>query len=151
MINLKMNNSNILKACESICLFTIICAGYSFLSLINLCYDLGKDNTDTFIWLVAIEGIRLYAMAFISILFCVMAYNAKKGIVFHRRNGKILNATGWSTLIAASLTAIIMRFSPLPFSLTDVMLLVLLGLFMKFIAMLFEIGIRMREEQDLTI
>jgi hypothetical protein len=146
-----MKKRSLLKACEGICIFTVMCAVYSFTSIYTLCYDLGKDTTDTFIWTVTIEAIRLYAMVFISILFCVMAYNAKKGIVFDRRNAKILNATGWSTLIAASATAIVYRFSPLPFSLADIMLLVLLGLFMNFIAMLFEIGIRMKEEQDLTI
>lgn len=146
-----MKNRSLLKACQGICVFTIICSAYSFMSIHTLCYELGKDTTGIFIWTIIIESIRLYAMIFISILFCVMAYNAKRGIVFDRRNARILNATGWSTLIAASATAVIYRFSPLPFSMTDIMLLVLLGVFMNFIAMLFEIGIRMKEEQDLTI
>ena len=78
---------------------------------IMLSYELGKDNTDTFIWLMIPESVAMLLMVFCSALIFKILFNLK-----HKR-----------------------------------VMFLLLGAFFVLIGSVFKAGIRMKEEQDLTI
>ncbi len=95
----------------------VICASCLMIWLtqtMQLCYELGKDDTDDFIWQVLSRSITLVAMA--GLLQYILGIFTLEGI-----------------------------------SRESFMIYLLLGVFILFIGCLFKIGIRMKEEQDLTI
>lgn len=130
----------------------VSCLLFVFFRNLNLCYDLGKDDTDNLIVKLLPENVTLLAMAVCSVLIYLMLRNVKKGQVFTKRNSDLIMSIGL-TLECNSILQ--MTFNPF---LSDTkagntipMIYLLLGVFFLFIACLFKIGIRMKEEQDLTI
>ena len=105
------------------------CLLFVFFRNLNLCYDLGKDDTDGLIVKLLPENVALLAMAVCSVLIYLMLRNVQKGLVM------IFNAFLSDTKAGNTIP----------------MIYLLLGVFFLFIACLFKVGIRMKEEQDLTI
>ena len=66
-------------------------------------YEMGKDNSDTFIWYALVVGIESYAIMFVGVLSYVMVRNVKRGNIFSRVNKRILNAIGVSTTLSGIL------------------------------------------------
>ena len=104
----------------------VSCLLFVFFRNLDLCYDLGKDDTDGLIAKLLPENVTLLAMAVCSVLIYLMLRNVQKGLVFTKQN----SAKAGNTIP---------------------MIYLLLGVFFLFIACLFKVGIRMKEEQDLTI
>ena len=102
-----------------------------------ICYELGKDASDTFIWFALVQGIKAYTMFFIAALIYFLARNVRNGSVFTSANQRILLAIGGSTVISGALINAIIN--------------IIIGLFIVLVSLMFKIGIRMQEEQDLTI
>ena len=86
-----------------------------------------------------------------SILIAIMAYNVKKKKIFTRTNAKLIYAIGaiiifsvviqnhyWETTTMLPNNTVAMNFS-------------LFGVFIIFFGRVFDIGVKMKEEQDLTI
>ena len=112
----------------------VSCLLFVFFRNLDLCYDLGKDDIDGLIAKLLPENVTLLAMAICSVLIYLMLRNVQKGLVFTKRNSNL-----------------IMTLSDTQAGNTIPMIYLLLGVFFLFIACLFKVGIRMKEEQDLTI
>lgn len=124
---------------------------FGFGNITSLCYEMGKDDSDTFIWFFLIKAINIYAIFFIAALTYVLSRNARKGIIFSLINQRILLAIGLSTCISGILINAIIHLSPIEMSTDSSLLLIFIGLFVTLVALMFKIGIQMKEEQDLTI
>ena len=132
----------------------VICASCLMIWLtqtMQLCYELGKDDTDDFIWQVLSRSITLVAMAVCSIFIWIMLSNVKRNEVFTKRNSNLIVFIGVTVEITGLLQYILGIFTLEGISRESFMIYLLLGVFILFIGCLFKIGIRMKEEQDLTI
>lgn len=149
---LKKNRKQELETVMS-CL-VVICASCLMIWLtqtMQLCYELGKDDTDDFIWQVLSRSITLVAMAVCSIFIWIMLSNVKRNEVFTKRNANLIVFIGVTVEITGLLQYILGIFTLEGISRESFMIYLLLGVFILFIGCLFKIGIRMKEEQDLTI
>lgn len=132
----------------------VICASCLMIWLtqtMQLCYELGKDDTDDFIWQVLSRSITLVAMVVCSIFIWIMLSNVKRNEVFTKRNANLIVFIGVTVEITGLLQYILGIFTLEGISRESFMIYLLLGVFILFIGCLFKIGIRMKEEQDLTI
>ncbi len=132
----------------------VICASCLMIWLtqtMQLCYELGKDDTDDFIWQVLSRSITLVAMAVCSIFIWIMLSNVKRNEVFTKRNANLIVFIGVTVEITGLLQYILGIFTLEGISRESFMIYLLLGVFILFIGCLFKIGIHMKEEQDLTI
>ena len=132
----------------------VICASCLMIWLtqtMQLCYELGKDDTDDFIWQGLSRSITLVAMAVCSIFIWIMLSNVKRNEVFTKRNANLIVFIGVTVEITGLLQYILGIFTLEGISRESFMIYLLLGVFILFIGCLFKIGIRMKEEQDLTI
>lgn len=144
-------DKKLVRYCEVISMITIIAAAmYGFPNILELCYEMGKGDSGTFIWHAIVVGIESYAIMFIGVLSYVMVYNVRKGNIFSRVNKRILNAIGISTTLSGVLISVISHLSPLEMPTEVCVLFIILGMMFVLIAYIFEIGIRMKEEQELT-
>lgn len=130
----------------------VSCLLFVFFRNLDLCYDLGKDDTDNLIIKLLSENLTLLAMAVCSVLIYLMLRNVQKGLVFTKLNsdlimtiGVVLECNGILQMAFNAFLSDSMGGNTIP------MVYLLLGVFFLFIACLFKIGIRMQEEQDLTI
>jgi len=140
-------DKKLVRYCEVISVIIILAAAmYGFPNILDLCYELGKDDSDTFIWHAIVVGIESYAIMFIGVLSYVMVYNVRKGNIFSRVNKRIMNAIGISTSISGVLISVIFHLSPLEIPTEVCVLFIILGMMFVLIAYIFEIGIRMKEE-----
>lgn len=128
------------------------CLLFVFFRNLNLCYDLGKDDTGSLIVKLLPENVTLLAMAVCSVLIYLMLRNVQKGLVFTKLNsdlimtiGVVLECNGILQMAFNAFLSDSMGGNTIP------MVYLLLGVFFLFIACLFKVGIRMQEEQDLTI
>ena len=80
-----------------------------------------------------------------------MASNVKKGKVFCRINQRILSAIGISTMLSGVLINVIVNLTPIDVFHQNSILLIVIGAVFVLVSFVFEVGIRMQEEQDLTI
>ncbi len=130
----------------------VSCLLFVFFRNLNLCYDLGKDDTDNLIVKLLPENVTLIAMAVCSVLIYLMLRNVKKGLVFTKLNSDFIMAIGVVLECNGILQMVLNAFlSDAVGGNTIPMIYLLLGVFFLFIACLFKVGIRMQEEQDLTI
>ena len=99
---------------EALMVLSIFSATFFGISnLFPICYELGKDASDTFIWFALVQGIKAYAMFFIAVLTYFLARNVRKGIVFSPINQRILFAIGGSTVISGAIINAIINCSSL--------------------------------------
>ena len=137
---------------EALMVLSIFSAtAFGISNLFPICYELGKDASDTFIWFALVQGVKAYAMFFIAVLTYFLARNVRKGIVFSPINQRILFAIGGSTVISGAIINAIINCSSLEMPTDTSLLLIIIGLFIVLVSLMFKIGIRMQEEQDLTI
>lgn len=130
----------------------VSCLLFVFFRNLDLCYDLGKDDTDNLIVKLLPENVTLIAMAVCSVLIYLMLRNVKKGQVFTKRNSDLIMSIGLTLECNSILQMTFNAFlSDAVDGNTIPMVYLLLGVFFLFIACLFKVGIRMQEEQDLTI
>ena len=124
----------------------VSCLLFVFFRNLDLCYDLGKDDTDGLIAKLLPENVTLLAMAVCSVLIYLML------LVFTKQNSDLIMTIGIVLECNGILQMIFNAFlSDTKAGNTIPMIYLLLGVFFLFIACLFKVGIRMREEQDLTI
>lgn len=138
-----------------IILLTGFCA-YVFMSSvfrnIMLAYELGKDDTDTFIWHMVPQSVAMLLMMFCAGLIIKMLYNLKHKSVFVRENVRLVQYLGLAVMVYGAFLGIWKHVSPVEETIAfmrDAFLL--LGGFILLIGSVFKAGIRIKEEQDLTI
>lgn len=93
-------------------------------------------------------------MVWSSVLIALIINNIRKGIVFETSNAQLITWVGAVVLIGGVFQSILYNFTNIEQLVpgnTNHMLVYLLGTFIAFIGQIFHIGIRMKEEQDLTI
>lgn len=130
------------------------CAGTGFLRSLLLCWEMGKDNSNFHFAMTIYTFVPSIIMVWSSILIAVIANNVRKGIVFETSNAQLINWVGAVVLTGGLLQSILYNFAGVEEMVTSSnnhMLIYLLGMFIVFIGQIFHIGIRMKEEQDLTI
>ena len=118
---------------------------------ITLAYELGKDDTDTFIWQMIPESVSMLLMVFCAALIIKMLYNLKHKRVFIRENVRLVQYLGLAVLIYGAFLSIWKHVSPIETVTFMRNVFLLLGGFIMLIGSVFKAGIRMKEEQDLTI
>ena len=64
----------------------VSCLLFVFFRNLDLCYDLGKDDTDGLIAKLLPENVTLLAMTVCSVLIYLMLRNVQKGLVFTKQN-----------------------------------------------------------------
>ena len=70
------------------------CLLISFIQNAMLCFDLGKDDTDDFLWIMLPQSVTLLAMAVCSILIFCLLRNVKRKEVFTKENSTLIVAIG---------------------------------------------------------
>ena len=123
----------------------------SIFNNIMLSYELGKDDTGTFIWQMIPESVAMLLMVFCAGLIIKMLYNLKHKRVFIPENVRLVQYLGLAVLMYGAFLGIwkhVASVETVGF-MRDVFLL--LGGFILLIGSVFKAGIRIKEEQDLTI
>ncbi len=119
---------------------------------IMLAYELGKDDTDTFIWHMVPQSVAMLLMMFCAGLIIKMLYNLKHKSVFVHENVRLVQYLGLAVMVYGVFLGIWKHVSPVEETIAfmrDAFLL--LGGFILLIGSVFKAGIRIKEEQDLTI
>ena len=119
---------------------------------IMLAYELGKDDTDTFIWHMVPQSVAMLLMMFCAGHIIKMLYNLKHKSVFVRENVRLVQYLGLAVMVYGAFLGIWKHVSPVEETIAfmrDAFLL--LGGFILLIGSVFKAGIRIKEEQDLTI
>lgn len=132
----------------------ITCGCCLFLSLlgnINLYFDLSKESTENLIWQMLPESITLLVMALCSIIIGLILKNVKHNNIFTHRNARYIMAIGGLIELNGLTQGVLSAFSPIEIIGHGHMIYILIGLFFLFIGCEFKVGIKMKEEQDLTI
>ncbi|MBD9109972.1 DUF2975 domain-containing protein [Bacteroides nordii] len=127
------------------------CLLISFIQNAMLCFDLGKDNTDDFLWIMLPQSVTLLAMAVCSILIFCLLRNVKRKEVFTKENSTLIVAIGG----IVELNGLLQGFFGTLVSVSNLrqtyLIYILLGVFILFIGCVFKVGVCMKEEQELTI
>lgn len=73
------SNKRLIQYCDFISVLSLFAAiAYGLSQILPLCYEMGKDDSDTFIWKALVQAIECYAIFFIGLLAYFMASNVKK-------------------------------------------------------------------------
>ena len=127
------------------------CLLISFIQNAMLCFDLGKDDTDDFLWIMLPQSVTLLAMAVCSILIFCLLRNVKRKEVFTKENSTLIVAIGGIVELNGLLRGFFGTFVSVSNLRQTYLIYILLGVFILFIGCVFKIGVRMKEEQELTI
>ena len=127
------------------------CLLISFIKNAMLCFDLGKDDTDDFLWIMLPQSVTLLAMAVCSILIFCLLRNVKRKEVFTKENSTLIVAIGGIVELNGLLQGFFGTFVSVSNLRQTYLIYILLGVFILFIGCVFKIGVRMKEEQELTI
>ena len=118
--------------------FCGLCIGGGIVRNLTLCYELGKDDTANFIWHILPESVTMLVMTICGLCIFLILRNVKKEEVFVYQNSSLIQTLSWFTPEGVPTD-------------TSYRIFVLLGVFIIFMGYLFKMGVRMREEQELTI
>ena len=147
-----MKTKTLIQFCNIFAFFTAFFGVYEFLGIANLCYKLGKDDSNTLIWQILVQGIEAWGIVFCCILFYILASRAKKGRIFVIENEKIVMLFGaiiiWLGVISYLLIEVLSIHAVTK---SSSMMLCLLGMVFAFFSFIFKIGRTIQEEQELTI
>ena len=147
-----MKAKSLISVCNTIAFLTAILGVIQFLDIFTLCYDLGKDGTDTFMWQVLVQGIEAWGIIFCCIMFFTLASRARKEKVFVVENESLLMNSGVCIVVlGAASNALIHVFTIKALSTSTCDLLILIGFSFIFFSLVFKIGRKLKEEQELTI
>ena len=127
------------------------CLLISFIQNAMLCFDLGKDDTDDFLWIMLPQSVTLLAMAVCSILIFCLLRNVKRKEVFPKENSTLIVAIGGIVELNGLLQGFFGTFVSVSNLRQTYLIYILLGVFILFIGCVFKVGVRMKEEQELTI
>lgn len=138
-------------------ILTIICYGCTiagFFRAGTLCWEMEQNFGNIKIGAALYTFIQPITMALSSILIALITRNVRKGIVFDTRNAQLITWVGGIVLIGGCAQYLFRDIISAEISLSydgNPMFIYLLGMFIGLIGQIFHIGIRMKEEQDLTI
>lgn len=137
----------------TIILIAIICLGYSIFNVIKMTEGIISNlyEPEHFLKVIVPDFISILTLLACSILISMIAYNVKKKKIFINTNAKLIYSIGaivifsvivqnhyWETTTMLPNDTVALHYS-------------LLGVFIVFFGKVFGIGVKMKEEQDLTI
>ena len=134
----------------------IMAAGITFVDIfkiMELSWNLNGSNPDKVLWEMVIRSIGTIGTIILAVLFFLLSNNAKNKKILEKQNVEYLKWFGAITSIIG-LTCISLINILLPFHTIETarfFLLVIIGCIFLFFASIFEIGIKLKEEQELTI
>ena len=147
-----MKTKTLNQFCNIFAVFTTFYGVSEFLGISNLCYKLGKDNSNTLIWQVLVQGIEAWGIVICCILFFTLTSRAKKRRIFIVENEKLMMIFGgiiiWIGLISYGLIKI---FSIITLTVSSAFMLSLIGMVFVFFSFIFKMGRQFKEEQELII
>ena len=147
-----MKTNSLVQFCNIFTVFTAFYGFTEFLGIFNLCYKLGKDDTDTLLWQVLVQGIEAWGIVICCILFFTLTSRAKRGRIFIVENEKLMMIFGgiiiWIGLISYGLIKI---FSIRTLTVSYAFMLCLIGMVFAFFSFIFKMGRQFKEEQELII
>jgi hypothetical protein len=147
-----MKTNSLVQFCNIFTVFTAFYGVTEFLGIFNLCYKLGKDDTDKLLWQVLVHGIEAWGIIICCILFFTLTSRAKKGRIFIVENEKLMMILGgiiiWIGLISYGLIKI---FSIITLTVSSAFMLCLIGMVFVFFSFIFKMGRQFKEEQELII
>lgn len=147
-----MKIKSLIQFCNIFTVFTAFYGVSEFLGIFNLCYKLGKDETNTLLWQVLVQGIEAWGIIFCCILFFTLTSRAKRGRIFIVENEKLMMILGgiiiWIGVISYSLINIL---SIRTLTASAALMLCLIGMAFVFFSFILQIGRKLKEEQELTI
>lgn len=132
--------------------FCGLCIGGGIVRNLTLCYELGKDDTANFIWHILPESVTMLVMTICGLCIFLILRNVKKEEVFVYQNSSLIQTIGVLIALNGLFQVTLSWVTPegVPTD-TSYRIFVLLGVFIIFMGYLFKMGVRMREEQELTI
>mgnify|MGYP001524100292 FL=1 len=132
--------------------FCGLCIGGGIVRNLTLCYELGKDDTANFIWHILPESVTMLVMTICGLCIFLILRNVKKEEVFVYQNSSLIQTIGVLIALNGLFQVTLSWFTPegVPTD-TSYRIFVLLGVFIIFMGYLVKMGVRMREEQELTI
>lgn len=141
------------RLCELLSVISAFLATRGILHNLEMAYELGKDESDTLIWEIMRGSIFTMVLISVSILCVLLTLNVRRGNVFTRTNATIFKIGGAIVFAAGLLLTLQAKLASILSTgvLESSLMFYILGLFIVFTGFLFDIGIRMREEQDLTV
>ena len=146
------SSKRLIQFCDFLSVISLLAAiSHGFGNILDICYEMGKDDTDTFIWQALLQSIEGYAIFFIGVLTFIMVQKVKKGKIFCHVNQRILFAIGISTVLSGICMNAIVNLAPIDTCHQNSVLLLIIGLVCLLISLVFKVGIRLKEENDLTI
>ncbi len=147
-----MKSKSIIHTCYAISVITAIIGVWELMSALTLSYEMGKDNTYTFIWYFLVRGIQAWGIICNCIVFLILANKATKAIIFTKANESLLMIFGCIIIVLGCISFLLIKFSPLsPFSNAASILLVIEGFSFIFFSLIFRISRNLKEEQELII
>lgn len=135
-------------------LLCYVCAIGGVARTLTLLWEMGHNPGDSSLTGIIYTFIHIIIMVWISVLIALIARNAGKGIIFDKSNAQLITWVGAVVVAGGCVQYLLQDFTDMASSIptaTPTMLYYLLGMFILFIGQIFHIGIRMKEEQDLTI
>lgn len=138
-------------------ILSILCYVYAIGGVartLTLLWEMGHDHGDANLISLVYTFIPIIIMVWISVLIALITRNVDKGIVFDKSNAQLITWVGAVVLTGGFIQYLLQNFIDTPSSVqtsTSAVLYYLLGMFIIFIGQIFHIGMRMKEEQDLTI
>ena len=142
-----MKTKHLIYTCYIISLITSIIASWNIVSLINLFKENTYQITKEFITPVSLTlGVVLIGLSIASLI-----SNVQKGPVFIRKNQRILLYYGIAVTAISIIAYIGTPLYSESLASTAANLLSIFGVFLIFFAIIFKIGIKLQEEQELTI
>lgn len=124
-----------------------------FLRIMDIEGTLKTDASDVTLWRMVIYGVGAIGTIILAVLFFVLFRNANKGNILEKRNVNWLKVLG-NAVMYIGLACIVMIHAFLPTGSIETAryyLLVIFGGSFLFFAYIFEIGIKLKEEQELTV
>lgn len=127
------------------------CLSIGILGNINLYFDLSKEATENLIWQMLPESITLFTMILCCICIMLILKSVKRNQIFTHKNAAFIMVIGGLIELNGLTLGVLSAFSPIEITGHGHTIYILIGLFFLFIGCVFKLGVKMKEEQELTI
>ena len=137
----------------SLVLIAIICLGYSISNVTNITEGIFSNTYEAeHFWKVVVPDLMgILTLLACSILIAIMAYNVKKKKIFTCTNARLIYSIGAIIIFSVVIQNHYWETTTMLPNSTVAMNFALFGAFIVFFGRVFDIGVQMKEEQDLTI
>ena len=145
--------SNPTPSISGLVLIVLICLGYSIFNAMDIIEGIFSNQYESELFLKTIvpNCIGLLTLLACSILIAIIAYNVIKKRIFTSTNAKLIYSIGAIVIFSVIIQNHYWETTTMLPNDTVAMNFALFGAFIVFFGRVFDIGVQMKEEQDLTI